>query len=493
MPSKVKYPLPSDQVTMIGLDFGSTTSSAMVATARVGLSCTTGRMEFGVPRVVYRSESIFTPFHQGRIDSARLESSIDQWLDESGIGHQEIFAGGVIITGLAARQANAAELARLIGERIGEAVVATADDPCLESWLAFMGSCAVLSRSHTGVPFINIDIGGGTTNPAFGVNGSVLHTGCHFIGARHFQFEPGSYHLTDISPYGLALLEDFGIDRRIGQDLAPMQIERILSFYITALEAVVEGDTDFFNSPIAKLHQQVPFAFESMRTPPILVYSGGVGELIYRQSQGKELPGTTYYGDLGIDLAKRIVQSPRLAAHLNDMIPENQGRATVYGLALHSTEISGSTIFLSSDNMLPRQDLPIVARLRIDSDGAQLLKALVLVDGSSNGACIQVLPGASEAGALSEDAGIPVYTSLDAVKSFALRLRNACKEVKPRQPVVILVPHNYGQVLGNYASNWRQQPFDLIVIDEIPDRQAHFVNIGRLHNKIVPASFYGIC
>ena len=69
--------------------------------------------------------------------------------------------------------------------------------------------------------------------------------------------------------------------------------------------------------------------------------------MIYRSSQGRELPGTTGYGDLGIDLARKIMKSPVLSAHIRTMIPENMGRATVYGLALHSTEVSGTTIFLS--------------------------------------------------------------------------------------------------------------------------------------------------
>jgi ethanolamine utilization protein EutA len=482
-----------DRVTMIGLDFGSTTSSAMVATAGVGLSCTTGRMEFGVPRVVYRSEPVFTPFNQEQIDSARLDGHIDRWIAESGVSCEDLFAGGVIITGLAAKRANADELARLIGQRIGEAVVATADDPCLESWLAFMGSCSVLSRFHADTPFINIDIGGGTTNPAFGINGSVLHTGCHFVGARHFQFEPGTYRLTGISPYGRVLLKDLGIEKEPGNDLDSMEVDVVLNFYIAALEAIASGDTDFFAAPTASFHQQVPFTFESTGADPILVFSGGVGELIYLERQGKDLPDTTHYGDLGIDLAKRIVQSPLLSAHLGDLVPENRGRATVYGLTLHSTEISGSTIFLSADNLLPRQDLPIVARLPIDSDIARVRRALSLVEACPNGACIQVLSGESKMDSLVADTGIPVCESLKAVKSFGRHLRDACREVKPRQPVVVLVPHNYGQALGNYASSWRQEPFGLIVIDEIPDRQAHFVNIGRLHNRIVPASFYGVC
>ncbi len=39
----------NDAVSLLGLDFGSTTSSAMVASARIGVSSATGRMEFGNP------------------------------------------------------------------------------------------------------------------------------------------------------------------------------------------------------------------------------------------------------------------------------------------------------------------------------------------------------------------------------------------------------------------------------------------------------------
>ena len=493
MSSHIEHSNRSDRVTMLGLDFGSTTSSAMMATAGVEHSCTTGRMGFGVPRVEYRSEPVFTPFNDNKIDLARLDGHIDRWIAESGIRCDTLFSGGVIITGLAAKRINAAALARLIGERIGEAVVATADDPLLESWLAFMGSCSILSRFHAENSFINIDIGGGTTNPAFGKNGSILSTGCYFIGARHFQFEPGTYRLIGISPYGKALLKDLGIEKCLGKELSSREIDAILDFYIDALEAIASGNTDFFSSPTTNRYQQVPFAFESTGITPILVFSGGVGELIYLENQGKELPGTTHYGDLGIDLAKRIVQSPLLAANISDLVPDNQGRATVYGLTLHSTEISGSTIFLSTNDILPRRDLPVVARLSIDTDAMQVHHALSLVETTSNGACIQVVSEENNVSSPVADMGIPICESLRSVKSFGLHLKDACTQVNPKQPVVVLVPHNYGQVLGNYASNWRQEPFNLIVIDEIPDRNAHFVNIGRLHNNIVPVSFYGVC
>ena len=475
-------------VTMIGLDFGSTTSSAMVARARVGCNAVTGRMELGAPRIAYRSEPVFTPFVHEEIDAPRLNRHLEQWLCACGIRCQELFAGGVIITGLAAERRNAAAIARMVGDRFGEAVIATASDPCLESWLAFMGNCSLLSRFHSETPFINLDIGGGTTNAAYGLNGDVIHTGCHFIGARHFRFEPGSYRLTGMSSYGRALLASLGIRKKIGEQLMSPEIEAILNFYITALEAVAMGDTDFFAKPDTGVFQQVPFRFEAVGPDPVLVFSGGVGELVYRQAMGKQMPETTYYGDLGIDLAMWIAKSSVLSGHIGTMKPENMGRATVYGLALHSMEISGATIFLPSPEMLPRRDLPIVARLPLDASSEAIQQAVSLVAASHRGACIQVLPGKND-----RKTEITSCADLGQVKVLGTRLHDAWGRVKPERPLVLLVPHNCGQTLGNYATHWRQSPFDLIVIDEVPDRRAHFVNIGRLCNHVVPVSFYGIC
>ncbi len=175
-----------DTVTMVGLDFGSTTSSAIVACARVARSSATGRMTFGSPEIRYRSEPVFTPFSNGQIDEIALQNHLDQWLHEGGVIPEQLFSGGAIITGLATETDNAGRIAGLVKKRVGEAIIATASDPCLESWLAFMGSCSALSRCNPDLAIINLDIGGGTTNPALGLNGNVLATGCYFIGARHF-------------------------------------------------------------------------------------------------------------------------------------------------------------------------------------------------------------------------------------------------------------------------------------------------------------------
>ena len=483
----------SDVILMIGLDFGSTTSSAMVASAKMGHSSLNGRMAFGSPRVIYHSKPVFTPFNEDDIDSVKVESFIDQWIMESGLDCKRIFSGGAIVTGLAAQKSNAAALTALVRKKIGRAVIATADDPSLESWFAFMGNSMMLSRLYPEVPFINLDIGGGTTNPAYGQNGNVIHTGCCFVGARHFQFKPGTYQLKAMSVYGRRLIKALSISKRTGDTLSPDEIDAIVGFYINALEALVTGDRNFFLSPIAGFYQQVQFKFHRIGPAPVVTFSGGVGALVYRHIRGIQLPGTTCFGDLGIDLARRIVASPILSGFLKTRIPENMGRATVYGLALHSTEISGTTLFLSKTDTLPRNDLPIVARLSVDADDAQLENALHLVKTSSKGACIQILAGRGD----TDEKGVikvPVCESLSTVKNLGLRLAETISRVNinPRQPIVILVPGNYGQVLGNYASNWRQSKNNFIVIDEIPDRHAQFVNIGKARNTVVPVSFYGM-
>ena len=482
-----------DRVKMIGLDFGSTTSSAMVAIAEVGLNSITGRMAFGDPRIVYRSNTVFTPFTGEMIDESSLRACLERWLQESSIKNDTLFSGGVIITGLAARQQNAESIARLVEERVGQAIIATADDPNLESWLAFMGCASTLSRHHSERSIINLDIGGGTTNPAMGKAGQVNETGCFFVGARHFQFKPGSYQLRCISWYGEKLMAHLSISKKAGEILVAAEIDAILSFYMAALEAIVMGDSAFFSTPIAALHQQTPFNIAPEQGKTAITFSGGVGELVYQLAQGQPLPDTTYYGDLGIDLARRIAASPILSTHIKTFQPENMGRATVYGLTLHNTEISGSTVFLPSPEQLPLKDIPIIARLPIDEEPDEVARMLSMANKYPRGICIQILK------AHGADKGQfpltpPACETLARIKGLGIRLAQGLHAVSfpPDTPLIILAPENYGKALGNYTTNWGQSGKNIVVIDEIPDRNAHFVNIGRLHRNIVPVSFYGV-
>lgn len=468
-------------VLLLGLDFGSTTSSALIAQASLSSHCITGRMALNEPRVLFRGDPVFTPFKDEVIDEAAIRSLIETWLEQADVRPQQLFSGGVIITGLAARRHNSQALAQLVGQLIGNALITRADDGGLESWLAFMGSCSALSRFHAQQPMLNLDIGGGTTNAAWGLDGNVLASGCHFIGARHLQFQPGSYRLSGLSEFGRALLDHLAIDKTPGQVLDDSQRCAVLDWYIDALLAIVEGDRRFFANSLGRLTEQLPLHLPACEGEVALTFSGGVGELLYRHLQGEPLPGTTHYGDLGIDLALAIARHPRLVRDTGRLLPENRGRATVYGLTLHNTEISGSTLFLPHPEALPLKDLPIVARLSVRASRQQLEAALELALSSREGACLQLLDGG-------QAPGLEEIRQLGGLLCQAL----GAAQPEPQWPLVLLLESNVGKVLGNYATDWGRSSCNLIVIDEVRERSAHFINLGTPHQHIVPVAFYGV-
>lgn len=466
-------------VLLAGLDFGSTTSSLLVVQATLRAHGVSGRMELADAEVVWQPEPVFTPFVDGVVDLPALESVVDGWLQAGPATPDRWFSGGALVTGLAARGTTADAIRRFVRARIGNAVVAATDDPCLESWLAFQGSVGTLHLACPGRAIVHLDIGGGTTNSALGEDGTVRATGCHFIGARHFRFAPGTWRLEGMSPIGEALARHVGARAAIGADLSAQARERILDWYVGGLEAIVTGDRARFADATGRLHEQVPFAGPSPGAAPVITFSGGVGALVYRLAAGQSLPGTTAYGDLGIDLARRIAASPVLSRDIARHVPANAGRATVTGLTLHGAEVSGATLFVPDPAMLPLADLPIVARLQLHADPAAVLEAIGLVARSSTGGCLHWPAPACTPGPAS-------------VRLFAGHVRDAIAATGATRPLVVLTSANAGKTLGHYITDWGRRPAALIVIDEVPDRNAHFAQIGRLREGVVTVAFHGI-
>jgi ethanolamine utilization protein EutA len=469
----------SRPVKLIGLDFGTTTSSAVIATAQLVRNSVTGRTELSDIREIYRSEMIFTPLDDDRLDARVVDAYLDTWLAAGEVNPAEVFGGGALLTGLTAQQQNAAALVALIRRRLGDALIATADDPCLESWLAFMGSCASLSRSHPETYFLNLDIGGGTTNLALGRAGEVLRTGCLFVGARHVQVDPRTYQIAKLSRYARALLDHLHIAKGVGDWLNEAEVNAVLDWYVGLLDAAAVGQAEAFAEPVAQLHRQVAFHPPAGAADVVVTVSGGVGELIYAHLEGKPWPATTHYGDLGIDLARRLVSSSRWAEQLRTYRPASAGRATVYGLLRHNIEISGSTLFLPRPEILPLTDLPIVGTLTPDTVDEQLHAVVDLARRSPRGGCLIIGLGPADAA-----------TVCGLGRRIAAILR--AQAFPAGLPLVLLVRENVGKVLGHYVTEWGALALNLIVIDEVAVRDAQYARVGRPHSQVVPVSFYGL-
>ena len=464
-------------VNLVGLDFGTTTSSALVATAQLAYDAVTGRSQLSQLSESYRSEIVFTPIRGDGLDLEQLEAHLQAWLANT--RREDIFGGGALLTGLTAQKGNAAALIDLIERRLGAALIATAEDPCFESWLAFMGSCADLSRNYPDTPIINLDIGGGTTNLALGRNGEVMRTGCLFVGARHVQVEPGTYRIVELSRYATQLFDNLGIGKGPGDSLAPEEVERILNFYLVLLEAAVAGDQEPFQNPIVRLHEQSRFRPPPLAGKAIVTLSGGVGELVYSHLLGRPWPSTTAFGDLGVDLARRLAGVSVWTDDFRRYIPAGSGRATVYGLLQYSTQVSGNTLFLPNPSVLPLRNVPVVGSISLTSTDEDVCGLLDLIRRSSNGGCLRVKP-ATDGKSTIQELGRRLAAILE--KNF----------LPAAQPLILVMEQNLGKVLGNYVTNWGRIRGNVVVIDEIKPRDARFIQIGSLRNHVVPVSFHGM-
>jgi ethanolamine utilization protein EutA len=463
-------------VHLIGLDFGTTTSSAVAATACVRRNAVNARMELSDFKECFRSEMVFTPYQGDRLDLERLNGYLHDWLKQAGAPRDQLFGGGALLTGLTAEAENAEALVALIRRHLGDALIARANDPRLESWLAFMGSCAGVSLAHPRQRFLNLDIGGGTTNLALGQAGEVHATGCLFVGARHFQVVPGTYRLLRLSTYAQALLEHLGRARKQGDDLTRTDRALILDFYLDLLEAAVLGDRDRLGQPIAQMHVQAAMPSPMDSGTLAFTLSGGVGELVYRRMRGEPWPSTTAFGDLGIELAQRLVDAPFWADHWRRFQPAAGGRATVYGLLRHSTQVSGNTIFLRHPKDLPLRDLPILGTINDDSS---LGEQVSLAKGSPRGAAFRL---------------VLADTTPAAIRSFAIRLRESLQgqAFPSHQPLVLFVAENVGKALGQYVTAWGAVPLHLLVIDEVTCHNAQYATIGAPRDQVIPVTFYGL-
>jgi ethanolamine utilization protein EutA len=462
-----------DRVTLAGIDIGTTTTRLSIATARIARRAGDGRVALGEIEERLAGGPVRTPFAGAALDVDRLLAQIDAWLAEAGA--PEPFGGGALLTGLAARAPNAAALTEALRARLGDAVIAVADDPRQEAWLAFQGSVGGHARAHPDEPILNLDIGGGTTNLALGRGGEVLATGWLWIGARHVEVDPGSYRVARCSPEGEHVLAALGIAKAAGDTLAEGEARAFVDALVLLLEAAVEGRPEPFASGIGQRLLGGPLSWPANVAPPTIAVSGGVGELVHAIRAGAPLPEATHYGDLGIDLARRIAASPILSARC--LAPATAGRATVLGLLRHATRVSGATVFLGAPDRLPLRDLPIVGTLAADSTAEAARPVLALAAASRAGACVVVT------GSIAGHARL---------RSLGEALAAALQGFPPDLPLVLLVPEDVGKALGGYATAWGQAPRALYVLDETAPGDAHFVHVGRPRDGVVPVSFHGI-
>ncbi len=127
------------------------------------------------------------------------------------------------------------------------------------------------------------------------------------------------------------------------------------------------------------------------------------------------------------------------------------------GLTIHSTEISGSTLYLPHPEILPLVDLPILGAIhRQRGNGDDNLAALFELAARSRAeapACVQL-----------------EVEDRVTIKALGERLSRilAGMAIPPTRRLVLLAAGNFGKTLGQYVTRWGQADTSIIVIDEVP-------------------------
>ncbi len=453
------------ELNTAGIDVGSSTSHLLFARIRLqrrsqGLS---SRFIVTNREVIYRSNIILTPFlDYGSIDVNALEDFIHGAYHQAGFQRSDIDSGAVILTGEAIKKKNARKIADLFAEEAGKFVCATAGHK-LECTLAAHGSGAVALSKTNNECLLHVDIGGGTTKLALIDKGHILGVCAFAVGGRLLARDKnGKWTRVDDSARLVAeelgldtdpeMLEDPEVRNKIAQRLAGI-----------AVDFISGGVKDKLGMTL-QLTEDLPRNI----SPDALSFSGGVSEYLLH---GEEED----YGDIAILLAKELNQQLTEKLKLPIRDPGQGIRATVIGASQFTVQVSGKTIYLTDQSILPVHNVPVV-HIPIDLSGEIVEKHVshAIVQGMHR---MDLAPQNRMAIAFNWE-GDPEYARL---KAMGQGILNAVAPDGEREGELLLMIHgDIGNILGNLLTRELGLTCSLLSVDGIQLQELDFVDVGEL-------------
>jgi ethanolamine utilization protein EutA len=452
------------ELRTIGIDIGSSTSHLLFA--RVVLQRQTqglsSRFLVVSREVVWRSPIMLTPFlPDGTIDAHRLGHFIHDAYHEAGFRRSDIDSGAVILTGEAIKRKNARAIDELFAHEAGKFVCATAGHK-LECTLAAHGSGAVKLSKQRDTCVLHVDIGGGTTKLALIDRGVILGVSAFAVGGRLLAQEDGAWTRVDDSTrlvaaeLGLSTdaetFADAAVRQRIATRLAEVAVDRILG---TAPD---------------QLGQKLQLTDDLPRivAPTLLTFSGGVSEYIFSHEDRE-------YGDIAKVLAGSLTEQLAKRSTLPLVDPGQRIRATVIGASQFTVQVSGKTIYLPDNDVLPVHNVPVVL---VELNGAETVPVAAVT--SSIQAKLEQLdlsPESRIAIAFSWT-GDPEYTRL---KAMASAIRQAvAPEGERREPLFLMIDGDVGRSIGHLLDEELNGSGKIVSIDGVQLQELDYVDVGEM-------------
>ena len=196
---------------------------------------------------------------------------------------------------------------------------------------------------------MNVDVGGGTSKIAVCADGRVTDLTALDVGARLICLDPAG-RIVRVEEAGRRFGADLGIDSRARREARarepPAPWRRAWR---------IACSRPWTAARLRRRHGTSAARCRCRHARPIdqVTFSGGVAEYIY----GRE---AQTYGDLGVLLAQEI--RIRVESRGAKLEPASEGiRATVIGASQYTTQVSGSTIYVSPLEALPLRNVPVIA------------------------------------------------------------------------------------------------------------------------------------
>jgi ethanolamine utilization protein EutA len=428
-------------ILSVGVDIGSSTSHLVFS--RIALERLDSRYVVTTRETFYQSDILLTPYSaEEEIDAEALRAFIEHQYQAANIDPDEIDTGALILTGVAVRRRNARKIGELFARQAGKMVAVSAGDN-LETVMAAHGSGAAARSIRDRVTVMNVDVGGGTSKIAICADGRIVRIE-----------EAGRRFAADL---GITLEHGTRLSAETARALAGRMADRLF-------EAMSGGSPRAGGAGLLRLD-----ALSTDAAIAQVSFSGGVSEYIY----GRE---AQTYGDLGVLLAQEIRTratgwGPRLER-------TNEGiRATVIGASQYTTQVSGSTIYVSPLEALPLRNVPVIApSFALDSDD---------IDSAAVAEAIKVVIKRLDLGA--GDTPIAVFVPWRGSATFQ-RLDGFCQGVvdglaavlAEGHPLVLAGDGDVGGLMGIHLREEMQFDNAIVSIDGLELKEFDFIDIGAM-------------
>jgi len=451
-------------VLSVGVDIGSSTSHLVFS--RIVLERLDSRYVVTQREAFYQSDILLTPYAaEEEIDAQALGAFIERQYREANVDPEEIDTGALILTGVAVRRRNARRIGELFAHQAGKMVAVSAGDS-LETVMAAHGSGAAARSIRDGGVVMNVDVGGGTSKIAVCADGRVTELTALDVGARLVCLDREG-RIARVEEAGGRFGAELGIDLALGRVLPPEDARALATRMADCLFAAMGGGSPTVGGAgVLRLPALAGCA-------PIdeLTFSGGVSEYIY----GRDAES---YGDLGALLAQEI--RARAATFGPRLERASEGiRATVIGASQYTTQVSGSTIYVSPLEALPLRNVPVIAPdFALGADE---------IDTEAVAAAIRAVLGRLDLGEVEADTPVAVFVPWRGSATFR-RLDAFCRGVidglaailADGHPLVLAGDGDVGGLMGIHLREEMQLDNAIVSIDGLELKEFDYIDIGAM-------------